>query len=214
MTHRSIEAAVGRQGGRRALAASATRDEVVRAAAGLFRERGYAGTTIEEVADRAGVAVQTIYNAVGGKTVLLEAVLDTVAAGPDAPRLVPEVMAERTRAVESGDEAATLMADWFADVNPRSAWLMRVIRDAAAIDFSIAALEERRAAQRFANYRMGAEILAERVGLRDDTTPEQLAATIWSCANPETYHLLTGARGWSLDAYRAWVHRAVRRHLA
>jgi len=214
MTGRPNEATAERRGGRRAIAASATREEVVRAAAGLFRERGYAGTTIEDVAERAGVAVQTIYNAVGGKTVLLDAVLDAIAAGPDAPRLVPEVMAERTRAVESSDEAAALMADWFADVNPRSAWLMRVIRDAAAIDPSIAVLEERRSAQRFANYRMGAEILAERVGLRDDTTPEHLAATIWSCGNPETYHLLTGPRGWSLDAYRAWIHRAIRRHLA
>lgn len=213
MTSKPIDAA-GRRIGRRAIAASATREEIVRAASGLFRERGYAGATIEDVAARAGVAVQTIYNAIGGKPALLDAVLDSVAAGPDAPRLVPEVMAERTRAVRGAEEAAALLADWFADVNPRSSWLMRVIRDAAAVDASVAAFEERRAERRFTNYRIGAEILAERVGLRDGTTPEQLAATIWSCGHPETYHLLTGLRGWSLDDYRAWVHRSVRRYLA
>lgn len=214
MTSGSTGTAAERRGGRRAAAASATRAEVVRAATSLFRERGYAGTTIDEVAERAGVAVQTIYNAVGGKTALLDAVLDAVAAGPDAPRVVADVMAERTRAVNGAEEAAALLADWFADLHPRSAWLMRVIRDAAAVDPAVASFEERRAAQRFANYRRGAEIIAERVGLRDATPPEELAATIWSCGHPETYHLLTGVRGWSVDDYRGWVRRSIRRHLA
>ena len=214
MRRESTETVADRRGRRRSAAALATRNEVVRAATLLFGELGYAGTTIDEVADRAGVAVQTIYNAVGGKAALLDAVLDAVAAGPDAPRLVPEVMSERTRAVRDPEEAASLLADWFADVHPRTAWLMRVIRDAAAVDPTVAAFEERRAGQRFTNYRHGAEIIAQRVGLRDATSAEELAATIWSCGHPDTFHMLTGARRWSVDAYRDWVRRSIRRHLA
>lgn len=182
-------------------------------AAELLRARGYARTTIEEIAERAGVAVQTIYNAIGGKPAVLDAVLDVVAAGPDAPRRVAEFMSERTRLVRTADEAASLLGEWFAGVHPRTVWLMRVIRDAAAVDASVASLEERRAAQRFANYRHGAELIEERVGLAAGTT-EDLAATIWSCGHPDTFHQLVERQGWSVADYREWVVRSIRRHLA
>ena len=58
-----------------------TRARVVDAAARLFVDHGYVATTIEAVADRAGVAVQTVYYVFGTKRNLLAAVLDASIAG-------------------------------------------------------------------------------------------------------------------------------------
>ena len=56
-----------------------TRRHIVDAAQTLFLEDGYAGTSIGAIARRAGVSVQTIYNAVGNKAALLSAMLDAAA---------------------------------------------------------------------------------------------------------------------------------------
>ena len=63
----------------------ATRQRVLDAARALLLSRGYGGATIEAIARRAGVSVQTIYNTVGGKAAVLKAVYDTMLAGDDEP---------------------------------------------------------------------------------------------------------------------------------
>ena len=62
-----------------------SRRRILDAAARLFLERGYLGTTLAAVADTAGVSVQTVYNVVGSKAVLLKAVYDVTLVGDDAP---------------------------------------------------------------------------------------------------------------------------------
>src|SRR5690242_21140759 len=62
-----------------------TRQRIVTAADALFRAHGYVGTRLETIAARAGVSVQTVYNAVGGKAAVLKAVYDVTLAGDDEP---------------------------------------------------------------------------------------------------------------------------------
>ena len=50
-------------------------DEVVRIASDVFRERGYAKTSLSEVQRRAGLSRQSLYNAFANKETLFEAVL-------------------------------------------------------------------------------------------------------------------------------------------
>ena len=56
--------------------AAATRQNIVQAAKDILATHGSAALTIEAVADRADVAVQTIYNRVGGRSALLLAVAE------------------------------------------------------------------------------------------------------------------------------------------
>src|SRR6476646_6145232 len=67
-----------------------TRARIVGAATGLFLDHGYVGSTIEEVAEQAGVAVQTVYYVFGTKPNLLAAVLDATVAGDIQPLPVLE----------------------------------------------------------------------------------------------------------------------------
>src|SRR5215469_13775554 len=61
-----------------------SRQRVVAAAAKLFADNGYAATTIDAVAQAAGVAVQTVYSAVGGKPALMDAVVSRAIAGDES----------------------------------------------------------------------------------------------------------------------------------
>ena len=67
----------------RATQARETRRSIVAAATRLFVEDGYGATTIDAVADAAGVSRKTVFTAVGGKLDLLKLALDWAVAGDD-----------------------------------------------------------------------------------------------------------------------------------
>lgn len=52
---------------------SARRDEILRAALTCFGERGYAATTIDEIRERSGASVGSIYHHFGGKEQIADA---------------------------------------------------------------------------------------------------------------------------------------------
>src|ERR1700704_1442463 len=62
--------------------AARTRSRIVDAPAALFLERGYARTTMQDIADRAGVARDTVHAVFGAKARVLTALIDV--------RLVPD----------------------------------------------------------------------------------------------------------------------------
>jgi AcrR family transcriptional regulator len=58
----SAQDATGKRGPRRRLTAGARRELIEAAASELFAERGYAGTSIDEIARRAGVTAPVVYD--------------------------------------------------------------------------------------------------------------------------------------------------------
>ena len=62
-----------------------TRRSIVSAASRLLVENGYGATTIDAIADAAGVSRKTVFTAVGGKLELLKTALDWAVAGDDRP---------------------------------------------------------------------------------------------------------------------------------
>jgi len=72
---------------RQQISAAATRQEILRTARRLFAERGYALTSVADLAQEAGVSLPTIYSSVGPKHAIVMALvefLDFQAGGPDA----------------------------------------------------------------------------------------------------------------------------------
>jgi len=189
--------------------AAATRAQIVDAATTLFSESGYVGTSIGAIATRAGVAVQTIYNAIGNKAAVLSAVLDAAVSGPNAPTPVPEFMAERTGAAQDAAQFLDILADWLLEANERAASIHWIIRQSIAVDEDAAELERTRSQQRLRNYGLAAAGLRERGGLGNGMTDDQAAATIWSIGHPSTYRALAIDAGWTPEAYRAWLRAAL-----
>src|SRR4030095_4240883 len=89
---------------RRREQAAQTRRDIEAAASKLFRERGYAGTSMPAIAMDAGVVVETIYRAFGSKAGLFKAVIELALAGGSERAEAPPAVRPATRTVI--DEAA------------------------------------------------------------------------------------------------------------
>jgi AcrR family transcriptional regulator len=103
---------------RRREAAAQTRQAILDAARRLFAERGYAATTVQEIAAGARVATATVYASVGGKPRLLDELVSSAAGDT---RL--QEAADRVAEAESPGEvlrgcvaAARFGAQEYADV--------------------------------------------------------------------------------------------------
>lgn len=190
--------------GRRALQSRQTRHDIVRAATVLFLDRGYANTSIAAVARQANVALQTIYNSVGNKAQLLSAVIDDVAAGDQAMPVV-DFLGQRLGATTTAGEVAVVLADWFAEVNPRLAPVYAVLDAAAGLDPEIAALRTARSLQRFERYGLTPALLRERDAAPRMLDDDALAALAYSIGSPSTHAFLVNDAGWTLPRYRQWV---------
>jgi AcrR family transcriptional regulator len=190
---------------RKQLAAEETQRVIVEAASRLFLEHGYHATSINRIAAEAGVAVQTIYNAVGSKRELLSRVLDFAAAGERAPVPVPQFMRERAESEPDPRRIVAQLVEFWRGALPRTAPVFRIIREAAAADPEIAVLERGRAAQRLNNYRAAARLLADRKALRPGITIDGAAAAIFAIGHPETYRGLVLDGDWDDDAWADWL---------
>jgi AcrR family transcriptional regulator len=190
---------------RKQLAAEETQRVIVEAASRLFLEHGYHASSIGRIAAEAGVAVQTIYNAVGSKRDLLSRVLDFAAAGERSPAPVPQFMREQAEREPDPRQIIAQLIEFWRGALPRTAPVFRIIREAAAADPEIAALERGRAGQRLRNYRQAAQLLADRDALRPGTTVDGAAAAIFAVGHPETYRALVLDGDWDDDAWATWL---------
>ena len=62
-----------------------TRRAILAAALELFTANGYTATTIQAIAEDAGVAVQTVYAVFGNKRELLRQLIESTITGDDEP---------------------------------------------------------------------------------------------------------------------------------
>jgi AcrR family transcriptional regulator len=190
---------------RKQLAAEETQRVIVAAASRLFLEQGYNATSISRIASEAGVAVQTIYNAVGSKRDLLARALDFAAAGERSPVPVPQFMRDQAEREPDPRRIIAQLVEFWRGALPRTAPVFRIIREAAAVDAEIAALERSRAAQRLRNYRDAAQLLADRDALRPGMTIDGAAAAIFAIGHPETYRALVLEGDWDDDLWATWL---------
>ncbi len=192
----------------RAEAARLTRRRIVGAARELFEGRGYAGTTIDAVAEAAGVSRRTVFLSVGSKAELLKTAWDWAVVGDDEP--VP--MAERPHvlAMQQVTDPAVLVrlwADQVLGVADRLAPLEVVLNRAVDADAEVAALRARIDVERQGGARMFVTHLASVGGLRDDLDVEQGADMCWILMNPLLQARLRSERGWSRAAVEDWLVR-------
>jgi AcrR family transcriptional regulator len=194
---------------RQQIAAEETQRAIIDTAARLFAEHGYHAASIGRIASEAGVAVQTIYNSVGAKRELLSRVLDFAAAGERAPTPVAQFMREQAEREGDPRQIVAQLVDFWRDALPRTAPVLRMIREAAAADPDAAELERERAAQRLRNYRQAAQLLARGGNLRHGLTIEQAAAAIFAIGHPETYRTLVLDGAWGNETWTTWARQAL-----
>src|SRR5438270_238742 len=126
-------------------------------------------------------------------------VVDGAAAGERAPVPVPQFMRERAESEPDPRRMIAQLVEFWRSALPRTAPVFRIIREAAAADPEIAALERGRSAQRLRNYQQAAQLLADRKALRQRMTIEEAAAAIFAIGHPETYRSLVLDGDWDED---------------
>src|SRR5919206_2770648 len=113
--------------------AEATRRAVLEAARDLFVTQGYGATTVDQIAERAGVSRPTVFRAVGNKQEVLRRVRDVAIAGDDEPVPIAERPIMETIRHEPDHRAAIdLLAAHLTGVASRYAPIYEVLRAAAA----------------------------------------------------------------------------------
>jgi AcrR family transcriptional regulator len=169
---------------------------ILDAAQRQFLEGGYAATTVAAVAAEAGVSVETIYKAFGGKSGLVRGIYDRGLAGPapvPAYRRADEVRERETDPRAIMRSWGTIASEVSAVVSP----VARLVRAAAAADPDMAALLQDHNDRREARARHHARFLKRRGYLRQDVSLAQATDIIWTCTSDELYDLLVAQRGWS-----------------
>ena len=194
----------------RAAQARATRRAIVDAAARLFTQRGYGATTVDAIAEAAGVSRKTVFTSVGGKTEALKLALDWAIAGDDEP--VPMLERPHIKAMQHEPDARRILASYARHVRQtaaRTAPLHQVVQAAAGLDADIRALAEDGRAQRLRGMRVMAQHLADRGALKPGLTPLEAADILWLLNDPSVYHRLVIEQKWDPDRYQDWLADAL-----
>lgn len=198
----------------RAELAERTRQRIIDAATSLFLSRGYAGTTLQAVAAKAGVAVETLYSRFRNKANLLSAILEKGLVGTDAARDIleqPEI--EQIRRSRNQQEQLRLLAAFSSGILGRTDVAHRILRSAAAVDSAAAQLQQRDNLRRVEGQRIYIELLLANGPLTEGLTPEEAADTYSAFASPETFAFLVGDRGWTADRFEQWLAGTLTRTL-
>ncbi len=183
-----------------------TSKAILAAARRLFTEHGYAATTVAEIAAEAGVAVDTVYAAVGAKPVIFRLLLETAISGKDQP--VPAEERDYVKRIREQHKAREKIETYAAAVRAiaeRKGPLHLVLRDAAAQAPELARIRDDIAARRAQNMRLFAKDLIDSGDVRPDVDIEEMADVVWSMNSAEFYHLLVNERGWSPDKFQQWL---------
>lgn len=190
----------------RAEQAAQTRLRILEASGELFAELGYVATTIDAVAARAGVAVDTIYAIFGTKKGLLSALIDLRVTGSTEGSDV--LAGEGPRALRTMSDRRQMLAGFAADVVARIERVRTiddVMQSAAVIDPDIADLRARMQENRFSKLRTFTEWLAANGALRRHMDVDEAATIVWTLTSPEVNRLLRDVRGWSSQRYQQWL---------
>lgn len=191
---------------RRRAQARETRQQILEAARHLFTTRGYAGTTMDALANEAEVAVETVYAAFGSKRAVLAHLVDVSVGGDEAPTPILDRPApQRVRVEGDQRQQIRLFAHGMREIMERVGPLFGVMRDAAVTEPEIAKLLHRVLNARLANLTVFVQWLERNGPLRAGLTTEEAGEIVWAESSAEVHHLLTVDRGWTGERYERWL---------
>jgi AcrR family transcriptional regulator len=184
-----------------------TRDQITSIARELFLSRGYAATTVAEVAAAAHVSVETIYKGFGGKPGLVRAIIEIGLAGQG-----PVPAEQRSDAIRDTEpDPRKIFAAWgafTAELAPRVGPIFQLARDASG-DPDVAAVLDQLSSARHERMTVNARGLAAAGHLRPGITVDQAADIMWALNSPELYDLLVARRGWPPERYGQFIAEAL-----
>lgn len=180
--------------------AEETHHRILDAARILFRTSGYTGTTIDAVAQAAGISPKTVTALFGSKRELLAALVEIAEFGPQF---------QEARESLHGDPGLHHRLELVARLNRHAYEALTpefdLLRGASAVAAEIAEVARKVGERRRQNEAYLIHYLSEHHLLRRDLSPEEALDEMWALTSFDTYRALVLERGWSADRYEAWL---------
>jgi AcrR family transcriptional regulator len=186
---------------RRREQAEETRQRILESARERFESAGYGATTIEAIAEGAGVAGPTVYAAFGSKRGILMSLLDALAAQADRGRMEVAV------AAAAGDPRRQLRATlaFTARFYSAGAKLIDIARTVSGVEPDLRAMWKEGESRR---HRAVSSLAAEweaAGALAPGLTAREAADVLWALGGPDIFRLLLVERRWSRRRYESWL---------
>jgi AcrR family transcriptional regulator len=193
--------------------AAATRRRMLDAAIACFTAEGYGGTTMAAIAERAGVAVQTLYFTFHTKAELLQQTLDRAVLGDGLPVPPPQTEWYQAMAAQPTTRPALEhLVSGVSQILERVAPL-RPVFEAAAAEPGVAEVWANAERLRLDGYRAIIELLASKQPLAAGHTADSATDVLFILLGPDTFRAFTHSCGWPLDQWKTWVTTNLERDL-
>jgi AcrR family transcriptional regulator len=192
--------------------AARTRERILDAASELFLDRGYGRTTMKDIAERAGVARDTVHAVYGSKAKVLTSLIDL--------RLVPDEsvgnITERPELQAVKDETdqrkqVEQFAAFIAGLSTHLRPVFEILRTASAVEPAMAEVFAEMDRYRMKNMQTYARWLAARGPLR--VTTKRAGEIIWTLASPDVGRMLCDELSWTEAQHAQWLADALVRTL-
>jgi AcrR family transcriptional regulator len=184
---------------RREQAAAQTRIAILNAAEKLFAAKGYATTTVNEVAAAATVGPNTVYTSVGGKPQLVVALAERAAADPLIIASIEDI-----GALTDGSEIIKRLAAGTTAARRGQQRAITVMLDNVTADPLIAQAAERTTELLRQRYQRIAARLTAVQALRGGTTTSRATAILWFYFSYSTWRELRNL-GWTWKETEQWL---------
>jgi AcrR family transcriptional regulator len=180
--------------------AQLTRDEILQAARRLFAERGYARTSVRDIARAAGVSAQTVYDSVGSKQALVSRLNDLIDTEAGIATIV--------RAAANSDdpwEVAATPARVTRSILEHCGDIVHALVTGAAAEPALAAAlaEGQRRHVEGAGRVVGLLRRLDALGPRVDA--DHAVETLAAVSDIRFALILRESYGWSLDKLESWI---------
>jgi AcrR family transcriptional regulator len=191
-----------------------TRRTIVDAATRLFVAVGYGATSMDAIAESAGVSRATVFAVAGSKAELLKRAYDVALVGDDELVALPDRADSRAiRAEPDPDRYLERYAGMVVGLAGRVAAVYEAVRGAASTDPEVRPVWDKIQQER----RIGAAHVvadtAAKGSLRIGIDADDAADVVWVLNDPGLYHMLVNVRGWSTEQYHEWLTRSLQHEL-
>ena len=188
----------------------ATQWRIVKAAYTLFCVQGYTDTTMAQIGEAAGVAVQTVYFVFHTKAALLSRAYE-FAVGGEHERLPPQQQPWYAAMASEADlmQALRHLVTGVGEIMRRVTPLVLAARVAADGDPETARVVASSEQLRAEGYGEALELLRANAELRPGLTVERATDLLLLLIGMDAYHVLVEGRGWSHEEWVDWTVAAV-----
>ncbi|WP_433756417.1 TetR/AcrR family transcriptional regulator [Nocardia sp. CA-135398] len=192
--------------GKQAQKSQETRRRILAAAGELFIELGYGNTSLQDVAERAGVAVQTIYFTFRNKRNLLKELVDvTVAGDVEALATMDRPWFAKAMNTRTAGEHLRAHVEGVTAILERVALITEVLHSAAAIEPELDELRQQGLEQRYLVQETAARAMLGKPEAVTNMTVDRAADILFGVLSPELYLLFVRDRSWSARQWEQWA---------